>query len=85
VPTDSTPDPFDELFQRIRQTLGELTPEPLLNRIRPVVEGFFESFQLVPQKDFQTHLRNLARLESTVSELEARIRKLEADRSEQDS
>jgi BMFP domain-containing protein YqiC len=77
--------PMDDLFERLRQTLGDLTPEPLLNRMKPVVEGFFESFQLVPQREFDAHLANLQRLEATVAELEQRIRALEATGSQQDS
>jgi BMFP domain-containing protein YqiC len=76
---------MDDLFERLRQTLGDLTPEPLLNRMKPVVEGFFESFQLVPQREFDAHLANLQRLEATVAELEQRIRALEATGSQQDS
>ena len=70
-------DPLEALFARLRETLGDLTPEPLLNRMKPVVQGFLEQFQLVPQREFQAHLANLERLEDTVAELEQRLSKLE--------
>ena len=70
-------DPLEALFARLRETLGDLTPEPLLNRMKPVVQGFLEQFQLVPQREFQAHLTNLERLEDTVAELEQRLSKLE--------
>lgn len=76
--TSSSRPPLEELLDALRTTLGSLTPEPLLNRMRPVLEGFFERFQLVPQRDFQAHLANLARLEQQVSILEQRILALEA-------
>ena len=70
-------DPLEALFARLRETLGDLTPEPLLNRMKPVVQGFLEQFQLVPQREFQAHLANLERLEDTVADLEQRLSKLE--------
>lgn len=76
--TSSSRSPLEELLDVLRTTLGSLTPEPLLNRMRPVLEGYFERFQLVPQRDFQAHLANVARLEQQVSVLEQRILSLEA-------
>jgi BMFP domain-containing protein YqiC len=70
-------DPLEVLFARLRETLGDLTPEPLLNRMKPVVQGFLEQFQLVPQREFQAHLANLERLEASVAALEQRLSKLE--------
>jgi BMFP domain-containing protein YqiC len=70
-------DPLEALFARLRETLGDLTPEPLLNRMKPVVQGFLEQFQLVPQREFQAHLANLERLEASVAALEQRLSKLE--------
>lgn len=83
--TESTTNPLDELIDRIRQTLGELAPESLLNRLKPVFEDFLGQFQLVPQREFQAHLEALARLETTVSQLEARIQTLETGESSQNS
>ena len=75
--SNTASDPLEALFARLRETLGDLTPEPLLNRMKPVVQGFLEQFQLVPQREFQAHLANLERLEATVAELEQRLSKLE--------
>jgi len=69
--------PLDALFARLRETLGELAPESLMNRMQPVVEGFFEQFQLVPKREYEAHMATLQRLETTVAELESRISELE--------
>ncbi len=69
--------PIEELINRIRDTLGGLTPEPLLNRLTPILEEFLSQFQLLPVRDFETHLKSLAELEATVDQLEERIRTLE--------
>jgi polyhydroxyalkanoate synthesis regulator phasin len=82
---ESSTNPLDELIARIRQTLGDLAPEPLLNRLKPVVEDFLGQFQLVPQREFQAHLEQLHQLESTVSKLEARIRTLETQKPSEHS
>ena len=74
---DTTANPLDTLFSRLRDVLGELAPEPLLDRMRPVVEGFLEPFQLVPKRDYEAQLAKLDRLESTVIALEARVADLE--------
>lgn len=73
----TTSNPLEDLINRIRQTLGELTPEPLLTRLTPVIDDFLSQFQLVPVRDFQAHLQTLAELEATVNQLEERIRSLE--------
>ena len=73
------PNPLEALFKRLRETLGELAPDPLMSQMRPVVEGFFEQFQLVPKRDYDAHIGKLQRLEVTVADLEARIAELEAD------
>lgn len=69
--------PLEALFSRIRATLGDLAPEPLFDRLRPVLDGFFDQFQLVPRREYDTHLAALSRLEETVSHLEQRISELE--------
>ena len=55
----------------------DLTPEPLSERLAPVMEDFQSQFQLVGKREFQSHLDNLKRLEQVVNDLEARIRELE--------
>ena len=72
-----TANPLEGLLARLQETLGELTPEPLLNRMKPVLEGFFEQFQLVPKREYDAHLDKLGRLEEAVTQLEARIGELE--------
>ncbi len=73
------PPPLEELIDRLRQALGNLSPEPLAASVRPVLEGFFEQFELVPKRDFDAHLKQLERLEAAVEELKARLAALEAD------
>ncbi len=65
--------PLDSLFERLRETLGDLAPEPLLSGMKPVVEGFLAQFQLVPKREYDAHMTTLRRLEETVAQLEARI------------
>lgn len=76
---EPTQHPMETLFARLADTLGELAPEPLLARMRPVLEGFFEQFQLVPKREYDAHMATLRRLEETVIELEARVSGLEQD------
>jgi BMFP domain-containing protein YqiC len=79
---DRTQNPLDALLERLRSALGDLgdlAPEPLLNRIQPVIENFLDQFQMVPKRDYEAHMVALKRLESTVANLEARIAELESD------
>jgi hypothetical protein len=79
---DRTQNPLDALVERLRSALGDLgdlAPEPLLNRIQPVIENFLEQFQMVPKRDYEAHMAALKRLEATVTNLEARIAELESD------
>ncbi len=69
--------PLETLFARLRDALGELAPDPLLERMKPVLNSFFEQFQLVPRREYDAHLATLTRLEETVSHLEERIAELE--------
>lgn len=75
--TDTTTSPLDSLLSRLREALGELAPEPLLNRMKPVLEGFLAQFQLVPKREYDAHMAALTRLEATVTDLERRIAELE--------
>jgi len=72
--------PLDALFTGLKDAFDDIAPDNLGNRLRPVLEGFFEQFQLVPRRDYDAHLAALARLEATVSRLEARISELESQR-----
>lgn len=72
--------PLDSLFAGLRDAFGEIAPENLGNRLKPVLDGFFEQFQLVPRRDYDAHLATLTRLEETVNRLEARIAELERQR-----
>jgi len=76
---DKTQNPLDALLERLRITLGDLAPEPLLNRMQPVIENFLEQFQMVPKRDYDAHMAALKRLEATVADLESRIVELEQD------
>ena len=80
---DRTRTPVELLLQRIQEALGGLGelgrvgPETLRDRLRPVMEGFSDQFELVSRRDFEAHLKTMERLEATVSKLEARIAELE--------
>lgn len=69
---------LESLFVQLRESLGDLAPEPQLSRMREVVEGFFEQFQLVPKREYDTHMATLEQLTNTVAKLEARIADLES-------
>jgi len=75
--SQTTANPLEALIRRLGDSLGEFGPE---ERIRPVLDSFFERFQLVPRHEYDTHLENLAKLEDTISRLEARIAELERNR-----
>ena len=72
-----TQQPVDTLFSRLGEALGELAPEPLLDRMKPVIERFLGQFQLVPKHEYDVHMSSLARLEETVAALEKRLDRLE--------
>lgn len=72
-----TEQPLDTLLTRLREALGELAPEPLLQRMKPVVESFLSQFQLVPKHEYDVHMKAIDRLEQTVAALEKRIDSLE--------
>ena len=72
--------PLDALFDGLKDALEDISPDNLGNRLKPVLEGFFAQFQLVPRRDYDAHLAALARLEATVGRLEARISELESER-----
>jgi len=74
---DTPLNPLEDLLARLRDALGDLTPEPLSERLAPVMEDFQSRFQLVGKREFQSHLDHLKRLEQLVNDLEARIRELE--------
>ena len=73
---------METVLERLREALADLAPEPLLERLRPAVEGVLEPFQLVPRRDYEAHLAKLARLESAVEALEARVAELETQTPE---
>lgn len=72
--------PLEALLAGLRDAFGEIAPDNLGNRLKPVLEKFFEQFELVPRRDYDAHLAALARLEETVSRLESRISELEGGR-----
>ncbi len=74
--SQTTSPPLETLLNRLRAAAGE-APESLIERMRPVLDGFFEQFQLVPRREYDAQLAQLERLEGKVSQLEARISELE--------
>ncbi len=77
--SQTTSPPLDALLNRLRAVAGE-APEALIDRMRPVLDGFFEQFQLVPRREYDAQLANLQKLEAKVGQLEARITELERSR-----
>ncbi len=71
------PQPADTLIARIRDVLGGLTPEPLMERLTTMLEGFFEQFQLVSKRELEGHIANIEQLKSTIADLERRMAELE--------
>lgn len=71
------PQPADTLIARIRDVLGGLTPEPLMERLTTMLEGFFEQFQLVSKRDLEGHIASIEQLKSTIADLERRMAELE--------
>ena len=71
--------PLDDLMKRLRDALGE-APASLLDGMRPVLDGFFQQFQLVPRREYDAQLASLTALEDKVGRLEARIEELERER-----
>lgn len=71
------PQPADTLIARIRDVLGGLTPEPLMEHLTTMLEGFFEQFQLVSKRDLEGHIASIEQLKSTIADLERRMAELE--------
>ncbi|MEM8768172.1 MAG: hypothetical protein AAGE43_12050 [Pseudomonadota bacterium] len=83
---DSARTPLDMLLGRIQEALGgfgefsRMGPETLRDRLRPVLDGFSDQFELVSRREYEAHLKTMERLETTVADLEARIAELEGQR-----
>lgn len=75
--SDSSERPLEDLFTRLSEALAGSNPEHLTDRMRPVIESFFAQFELVPKRQFETHLATLTRLEEHIARLEARVAELE--------
>ena len=71
--------PLEDLMRRLRDALGE-APASLLDGMRPVLDGFFQQFQLVARREYDAQLASLTALEDKVGRLEARIEELERER-----
>ncbi|TDJ29067.1 MAG: hypothetical protein E2O61_09365 [Gammaproteobacteria bacterium] len=69
--------PAETLMARIRDVLGGLTPEPLMERLNASLEGFFEQFQLVSKRELEGHIASIEQLKNTIADLEQRMAKLE--------
>ncbi len=67
----------DTLMARIRDVLGGLTPEPVMERLNAMLEGFFEQFQLVSKRELEGHIASIEELKSTIADLERRMADLE--------
>jgi BMFP domain-containing protein YqiC len=70
--------PLEDLINRLRTAASE-APASLFESMRPVLDGFFEQFQLVPRREYDAQIAALEKLEDKVSRLEARISELEQD------
>ena len=78
--SQTSSNPLDTLIGRLRESLEGLAPEAALERMRPVLDGFFGQFQLVPRRDYDAYLEKVTKLEETVHQLEDRIAELERQR-----
>ncbi len=80
---DSTRNPLDMLLGSIQDALsglgelGRVGPETLRDRLRPVMDGFSDQFELVSRREYEAHLKTMERLEQAVTDLEARVAELE--------
>ena len=74
--SQSTSPPLEDLINRLRDAASE-APASLFEAMRPVLDGFFEQFQLVPRREYEAQLASLEKLEEKVGRLEARIVELE--------
>ena len=68
--------PLEDLISRMRAAAGD-APASLFEGMRPVLDGFFEQFQLVPRKEYDAQLASFEKLEDKVAQLEERIAGLE--------
>jgi BMFP domain-containing protein YqiC len=78
--SQTSSNPLDTLIGRLRESLSGLAPEAALERMRPVLDGFFDQFQLVPRRDYDAYLEKVTKLEEAVHQLEDRIADLERQR-----
>ena len=76
--SQTTSPPLEDLFNRLRAAASE-APASLFETMRPVLDGFFEQFQLVPRREYEAQLASFEKLEAKVGQLEARIAELERD------
>ena len=74
--SQTTSPPLEDLINRLRSALGD-APASLFEGLRPVLDGFFQQFQLVPRSEYDAQLASLKKLEDKVGHLEARIAELE--------
>lgn len=76
--SQTTSPPLEDLISRLRSAASE-APASLFETMRPVLNRFFEQFQLVPRREYEAQLASFEKLEEKVSQLEARIAELERD------
>ena len=73
--------PLDALMDRIRRLLENGADAGVAERIEGAIADFLAAFQLVPKREFDRHLQALRELETQVTQLERRVRELEAERN----
>lgn len=73
--------PLDALMDRIRRLLENGADAGVAERIERAIADFLAAFQLVPKREFGRHLQALRELETQVTQLERRVRELEAERN----
>lgn len=73
--------PLDALMDRIRRLLENGADAGVAERIERAIADFLAAFQLVPKREFDRHLQALRELETQVTQLERRVRELEAERN----
>ena len=71
---------FDDLSNRIRDLLRDSPAQDLEKNLRALLSSWFERLDLVLREDFEVQKKLLERASGRLTELEARVRELEAGR-----
>jgi BMFP domain-containing protein YqiC len=68
---------FDELSDRMAETLRQSPAQDIEKNLRALLAGWFDRMDLVLREDFDVQRKLLERAQAKLAELEARVRQLE--------